>query len=122
MFFCLKKTICLAKRCAFYGQDTGFNNYVKPVSRQKNNNACMAQPLGRKASMNSQKDLNAKRRGFIKASLLGTAALASAAGGLFSSFGSQSTGLGISPAKAEGTRYKMAFIQWQPHTVPAAWS
>ena len=25
-------------------------------------------------------------------------------------------------ARAEATRIKMALIQWQPHTVPAAWS
>ena len=72
--------------------------------------------------MNSQNNLNTKRRGFIRASVLGTAALAGAAGGLFGSFGPRATGLGIIPAKAQGTRYKMAFIQWQPHTVPAAWS
>ena len=72
--------------------------------------------------MNSQKVLNAKRRSLIKASILGTAALAGAAGGLFGKFGPQFAGLGISQAKAQGTRYKMAFIQWQPHTVPAAWS
>src|SRR5215207_14945 len=98
---------------------------VLPVNRQKptkQSTVCIAHSSGRTANMNSQKTLNTKRRSLIKASMLGTAALAGAAGGLFGNFGSQSTNLGIGQAKAQGTRYKMAFIQWQPHTVPAAWS
>ena len=63
-----------------------------------------------------------KRRDFLKTSIFGTAALAGAAGGLFGRFDSATGELGITRARAEGTRYKMAFIQWQPHTVPAAWS
>jgi ribose transport system substrate-binding protein len=62
-----------------------------------------------------------KRRDFLKTSIFGTAALAGAAGGLFGKFDSATGELGITRARAQGTRYKMAFIQWQPHTVPAAW-
>ena len=72
--------------------------------------------------MTSRHDPDTSRRGLIKASMLGTAALAGAAGGMFGTFGAQSPGLGVSRAMAQDTRYKMAFIQWQPHTVPAAWS
>ena len=60
------------------------------------------------------------RRDFLKGAALGSAALASAGGALFGNI--ESRGLGVSRARAEGARYKMAFIQWQPHTVPAAWS
>lgn len=60
------------------------------------------------------------RRDFLKGAALGSAALAGAGGALFGNVDSR--GLGVSRARAEGARYKMAFIQWQPHTVPAAWS
>ena len=60
------------------------------------------------------------RRDFLKSVALGSAALTSAGSALLGDF--DSSGLGVSRARAEGTRYKMAFIQWQPHTVPAAWS
>jgi hypothetical protein len=63
-----------------------------------------------------------KRRDFLKTSIFGTAALAGAAGGLFGKFDSATGELGMTRARAQGMRYKMAFIQWQPHTVPAAWS
>jgi ribose transport system substrate-binding protein len=63
----------------------------------------------------------AGRRDFLKGVLLGSAALTGAAAGLMGEFDLQ-RGIGISAARAQGTRYKMAFIQWQPHTVPAAWS
>jgi ABC-type sugar transport system substrate-binding protein len=62
------------------------------------------------------------RRSFLKTSVLGAAAVAGAASGMFGRLGSAGVGVGVSRAIAEGTRYKMAFIQWQPHTVPAAWS
>ncbi len=62
------------------------------------------------------------RRGFLKGMALGSAALAGAAGGLFGSLDIRTGGVGISRARAQDTRYRMAFIQWQPHTVPAAWS
>ena len=60
------------------------------------------------------------RRDFLKSVALGSAALTGAGSALLGNF--ESSGLGVSRAHAEGTRYKMAFIQWQPHTVPAAWS
>jgi len=62
------------------------------------------------------------RRSFFKTVVLGSAALAGAASGMFGVpiAGVQSPGIPL--ARAEGDRYKMAFIQWQPHTVPAAWS
>ena len=60
------------------------------------------------------------RRDFLKSVALGSAALTSAGSALLGNF--DSSGLGVSRARAEGARYKMAFIQWQPHTVPAAWS
>jgi ribose transport system substrate-binding protein len=60
------------------------------------------------------------RRNFLKSVALGSAALTSAGTALLGKF--DSSGLGVSRARAEGARYRMAFIQWQPHTVPAAWS
>ncbi|GIL02469.1 MAG: hypothetical protein BroJett030_23680 [Alphaproteobacteria bacterium] len=62
------------------------------------------------------------RRDFLKTTVLGAAAVAGAAGGLFSGAQTAGTGLGVPAARAQATRYRMAFIQWQPHTVPAAWS
>lgn len=61
------------------------------------------------------------RRNFLKASILGSAALAGAAGGLLGGFDGKGQ-LGVSAARAQDTRYKMAFIQFMPHTVPNAWS
>jgi ABC-type sugar transport system substrate-binding protein len=62
------------------------------------------------------------RRSFLKASMLGSAALAGATSGLFGKFDASKFELGVTRARAADKRYKMAFIQWQPHTVPAAWS
>jgi hypothetical protein len=62
------------------------------------------------------------RRTFLKTVMLGSAALTGAAGGMFQSLELAGGKLGIAEARAEGTRFKMASIQWQPHTVPAAWS
>ena len=62
---------------------------------------------------------NAGRRRFLKGTALGTAALAAGAvnPNLFSSLiGSAHA------AEPKGKRVKMAFIQFMPHTVPAAWS
>jgi ribose transport system substrate-binding protein len=62
---------------------------------------------------------NAGRRRFLQGTALGTAALAAGAArpDLFSSLiGSASA------AETKGKRIKMAFIQFMPHTVPAAWS
>jgi ribose transport system substrate-binding protein len=62
------------------------------------------------------------RRSFFKTVALGSAALAGAASGMFGMPVSGSQGPGVPRARAEAARYKMAFIQWLPHTVPAAWS
>jgi ribose transport system substrate-binding protein len=62
------------------------------------------------------------RRDFLKGVAVGSAVLGGGAGALFGKLDGATGGFGVSTAKAEGTRYKMAFIQWQPHTVPAAWS
>lgn len=68
--------------------------------------------------------LASDRRSFLKGVGLGAAALTGAATGLLGQFDplKGGVGLGVPQARAQGTRYKMAFIQWQPHTVPAAWS
>ena len=67
-------------------------------------------------------DNRGDRRSFFKTMALGSAAIVGAASGLFSAPGGGAPGLGVARARAEAARYKMAFIQWQPHTVPAAWS
>jgi ribose transport system substrate-binding protein len=59
------------------------------------------------------------RRDFLKSVVLGTAAVG-AATTLFSDV--ESGSLGVPKAAAASENKKMAFIQWQPHTVPAAWS
>lgn len=61
------------------------------------------------------------RRDFLKGVVLGSAALTGAAAGLFGAIDPVTGRAGVSQAHAQD-RYKMAFIQWQPHTVPAAWS
>ena len=58
------------------------------------------------------------RRDFLKSVVLGTAAVG-AATTLFSDVEGGSLGL---PTAAAADNKKMAFVQWQPHTVPAAWS
>jgi ABC-type sugar transport system substrate-binding protein len=68
-------------------------------------------------------DKSAKdRRSFFKTVALGSAAIAGAASGMFGVPVASVQAPGVPRARAEGARYKMAFIQWQPHTVPAAWS
>src|ERR671924_465730 len=62
------------------------------------------------------------RRRFLKTVMLSSAALTGATNGMFDSLDIATGELRIAEARAAGTRYKMAFIQWQPHTVPAAWS
>jgi ABC-type sugar transport system substrate-binding protein len=62
------------------------------------------------------------RRSLLRGIMLGSAAVAGAAGGLLTDMRPGTRSLGVSRAKAQDMRYKMAFIQWQPHTVPAAWS
>jgi len=61
------------------------------------------------------------RRDFLKTIMLGTAAMGGVATGLFGQLNA-GAGLGIAQARAQDTRYKMAFIQFMPHTVPAGWS
>ncbi len=63
------------------------------------------------------------RRHFLKGIALGSAALGGAAAGLFGGTDPSTGAFGVQQANAAATvRLKMAFIQWQPHTVPAAWS
>jgi len=69
-----------------------------------------------------QKNAVNQRRGFLRNVVLGSAAVGGAAFGLFDSSLSTSGQFGVTPAMAADARIKMAFIQWQPHTVPAAWS
>ncbi len=69
-----------------------------------------------------QVDKTNDRRNFLKTIALGSAAVAGVGAGMFSAPGERSLAIGVPRARAEGTRYKTAFIQWQPHTVPAAWS
>ena len=59
------------------------------------------------------------RRDFLKGVVLGTAAVG-AATTFFSDV--ESGSLSVAKAVAASENKKMAFIQWQPHTVPAAWS
>src|SRR5271165_6134391 len=62
------------------------------------------------------------RRDFLKSAAIGSAALTVGAGALLGRLDVATGEYGVSRARAEAARYKMAFIQWQPHTVPAAWS
>lgn len=62
------------------------------------------------------------RRSLLKAMAVGSAAVAGAAAGMLGAPGVPTGLVGVPRARAQGTRYRMAFIQWQPHTVPAAWS
>jgi ribose transport system substrate-binding protein len=62
-----------------------------------------------------------QRRDFLKTALLGSAAAGAAAAGLLTSVSPRTGEIGVSAVRA-ADRVKMAFIQWQPHTVPAAWS
>ncbi|MEO5807119.1 sugar ABC transporter substrate-binding protein [Devosia sp.] len=62
-----------------------------------------------------------QRRDFLKTMVLGSAAVGAAATGMFGHLDAN-RGLGMAQARAADGRIKMSFIQWQPHTVPAAWS
>jgi len=65
----------------------------------------------------------ANRRGLLKAMAAGTAALVGGATGLFTGAPRDAGFIGASTARAAAAeKLKVAFIQWQPHTVPAAWS
>ncbi|THD47924.1 MAG: sugar ABC transporter substrate-binding protein [Bradyrhizobium sp.] len=60
------------------------------------------------------------RRSLLKTIAVSSAALTAGAAGLFGA--AESNGAtGVSTARAD-EKMKIAFIQWQPHTVPAAWS
>jgi ribose transport system substrate-binding protein len=59
------------------------------------------------------------RRDFLKSVVLSTAAVG-AATTLFNDL--EGGNLGVPKAVAASENKKMALIQWQPHTVPAAWS
>jgi ABC-type sugar transport system substrate-binding protein len=71
--------------------------------------------------MSAEEKLN-ERRDFLKAMAIGSAAVAGTAAGMFGAPGPEAGLFGVQRARAQDQRYKMAFIQWQPHTVPAAWS
>ena len=60
---------------------------------------------------------NVGRRDFLKTIAVGTAAVGGATT-LFSDIENAATRV----PTAAAANQKMAFIQWQPHTVPAAWS
>lgn len=62
------------------------------------------------------------RRGVLKSMALGSAMVGTAAAGLFGDIDPNTGALGLPQARAANARISMAFIQWQPHTVPAAWS
>jgi ABC-type sugar transport system substrate-binding protein len=61
------------------------------------------------------------RRKFLKNMALGSAALTGAASGLFSKLDLAHGDLGIPQARAADARIKMAFVQYQPHSVSSAW-
>ena len=63
-------------------------------------------------------DESNNRRSFLKTAMLGTAAVG--AGVVLPSL-PVSENIGVANAASDG-KAKMAFIQWQPHTVPNAWS
>jgi len=77
---------------------------------------------GEELKMNTDSKPANNRRDFLKGMALGSVAVAGAAAGAFGSVNLAGGQVGISRALAAGDRFKMAFIQWQPHTVPAAWS
>ncbi len=63
------------------------------------------------------KPANEARRDFLKTVVIGSAAVG-AATTMFGDIENAS----VAVPKAAAANQKMAFIQWQPHTVPAAWS
>lgn len=63
------------------------------------------------------------RRGFMKNAVAASTTLGLATAGLLGDIDPASGTVGPRrAAAADGGKVKMAFIQWQPHTVPAAWS
>jgi len=71
--------------------------------------------------MSDKQERTTGRRNFLKGVALGSAAITGAAGGLIGRFDVATGDVGVSRARAD-TPIQMAFIQIQPHTVPAAWS
>lgn len=69
--------------------------------------------------MKDIEDHSNDRRDFLKAVALGSAFLGTAATTMLGDI--ERVDIAVPKAAAEGNK-KMAFIQWQPHTVPAAWS
>ena len=65
-----------------------------------------------------------KRRGFIKTLVAGSVTAGGAAAGLLGDIDPANGTFGMRQAQAQSDSgpLKMAFIEWQPHTVPAAWS
>jgi len=63
------------------------------------------------------KPANEARRDFLKTVVIGSAAVGAAT----TMFGDIEN-VSVAVPKAAAANQKMAFIQWQPHTVPAAWS
>ena len=72
--------------------------------------------------MASNKERTTGRRSFLKGVTIGSAAITGAASGLLGGFDRATGELGVTRARAEAPRIQMAFVQIQPHTVPAAWS
>ncbi|TBW40862.1 hypothetical protein EYW49_01540 [Siculibacillus lacustris] len=69
--------------------------------------------------MSEIESVGAHRRNFLKSLALGSAAVGAASAGLFTDVATGT--IGVPAARAAGN-IKMAFIQWQPHTVSSAWS
>ena len=73
-------------------------------------------------SDNEQAGAVPQRRSFIKKVAAGSAVLGGAAAGFFGDVDPATGSFGLPQAHAADAPLKMAFIEWQPHTVPAAWS
>lgn len=71
---------------------------------------------------NTRDNPSAPRRSFMKRALAGSAVLGGAAAGMVADIRDGSLGLPQARAQGAAAPLKMAFIEWQPHTVPAAWS
>jgi ribose transport system substrate-binding protein len=70
-----------------------------------------------------QKPPMSARRHFMKSTVAASAALGVGAAGLFGTANPKTGEWGMPQAAAAETgKLELAFIQWQPHTVPAAWS
>ena len=67
------------------------------------------------------KPLTPNRRSLLKRVALGSAMVGTGAAGLVGDIDPKTGAIGMRESRAVG-KLSMAFIQWQPHTVPAAWS